>query len=525
MTDGTDSGAGRAPGRPKPARDPLGGSVGVPADRGADSAWRQFICKVCGLIYDERLGDVDSGLAAGTRFDDIPDDWACPICGVGKADFEPHDPVAAARPASARAAATAARQAGIVVVGAGRAGWQVVQALRAEGCTAPITVVSSCNGDVYDKPQLSVAVARALPVSGLVRETAAQAAQRLGARLLCNTHAVAVDVVGQRLRTTRGTLRWQALVLAHGATPALPAELSAAQVWRVNDLATYTRLRAALDGGPQGGPQRLAIVGAGLVGCELANDLALAGHQITLLDLQPQPLAAQLPPAAGQRLLAAWAGLPIRFLGGVRVAHMAPAAGPGPRWQLSLAGHPGLLQVDQVIAATGLRTPGRLADSAGLAFDTAAGGIVADTRTGATSQPGIYALGDCAVVGGRASRYIEPIARQAAAIAAHILGRPAPGGSAAPPLLRVKTSALPITLQWHGDDSGNGVAAGAWQTAVDSADELRLLQHDRDGRLLATLVARRPGAGLATTSAVATVAAPATAAPAAAAPAALRAAA
>ena len=108
--------------------------------------------------------------------------------------------------------------------------------------------------------------------------------------------------------------------------------------------------------------------------------------------------------------------------------------------------------------------------------------------TGATSQPGIYALGDCAVVDGRASRYIEPIARQAAAIAAHILDQPAPSYAAAPmPLLRVKTSALPITLQWHAS------GAGTWQTATDTADELRLLQHDTGGRLLATLVARRPG--------------------------------
>ena len=448
--------------------------------------WRQYICRVCGLIYDERLGDADSGLAAGTRFDDIPDDWACPICGVGKADFEPHEPVAVARAASAPAVAIAPRQAGIVVVGAGRAGWQVVQALRAQGCTATISMVAACSGDVYDKPQLSVAMARALPVAGLVRETADAAARRLGVHLLADTHAVAVDLPGRRLRTTRGTLRWQALVLAHGAAPALPPELPAAQVWRVNDLAAYRRLRAALDGGPQ----RLAIVGAGLVGCELANDLALAGHQIHLLDVQAQPLAAQLPPAAGQRLLAAWAGLPIQFIGGARVTGMAAADGHGPRWQLTLAGQAEPLRVDQVLCATGLRTPGRLAASAGLAFDSAAGGISVDGRSGATSKPGIYALGDCAVVDGRASRYIEPIARQAAAIAAHILGQPLPDGAAPPPpLLRVKTSALPITLQWH----GAGTRPGHWQTAVDNADELRLLQHDAQGALLATLVARRVG--------------------------------
>ena len=122
--------------------------------------WALYICNACGLIYNEAEGDADSGLAPGTRFADIPDDWACPICGVGKADFEPHEPVAVARAASAPAVAIAPRQAGIVVVGAGRAGWQVVQALRVQGCTATISMVAACSGDVYDKPQLSVAMAR-----------------------------------------------------------------------------------------------------------------------------------------------------------------------------------------------------------------------------------------------------------------------------------------------------------------------------------------------------------------------------
>jgi len=58
----------------------------------AAADFRLYICHVCGLIYDEARGDADSGLAAGTRFKDIPEDWACPICGVGKADFEPHVP-------------------------------------------------------------------------------------------------------------------------------------------------------------------------------------------------------------------------------------------------------------------------------------------------------------------------------------------------------------------------------------------------------------------------------------------------
>src|SRR5659263_38673 len=54
--------------------------------------WKQYICVACGLIYNEAEGDPDSGLPAGTRFADIPEDWACPLCGVTKSDFEIYQP-------------------------------------------------------------------------------------------------------------------------------------------------------------------------------------------------------------------------------------------------------------------------------------------------------------------------------------------------------------------------------------------------------------------------------------------------
>ena len=50
--------------------------------------YRKFLCVVCGFIYDEAKGDPDSGLAPGTKWEDIPEDWSCPECGVTKADFE-----------------------------------------------------------------------------------------------------------------------------------------------------------------------------------------------------------------------------------------------------------------------------------------------------------------------------------------------------------------------------------------------------------------------------------------------------
>jgi len=48
----------------------------------------KYVCNVCGYVYDPKAGDPDNGVAPGTAFDDVPDDWTCPVCGAGKSDFE-----------------------------------------------------------------------------------------------------------------------------------------------------------------------------------------------------------------------------------------------------------------------------------------------------------------------------------------------------------------------------------------------------------------------------------------------------
>jgi len=52
---------------------------------------KKYICTACDYIYDPALGDEDSGIAPGTAFEDLPDDWECPDCGVNKEDFEPYE--------------------------------------------------------------------------------------------------------------------------------------------------------------------------------------------------------------------------------------------------------------------------------------------------------------------------------------------------------------------------------------------------------------------------------------------------
>jgi len=55
---------------------------------------KKYVCSVCGYVYDPAAGDPDNGVSPGTAFEDLPDDWVCPECGVdgvGKEDFEESD--------------------------------------------------------------------------------------------------------------------------------------------------------------------------------------------------------------------------------------------------------------------------------------------------------------------------------------------------------------------------------------------------------------------------------------------------
>lgn len=50
---------------------------------------KKYQCQACGYIYDPQVGDADRGIKPGTPFSKVPDDWTCPVCGVGKDMFEP----------------------------------------------------------------------------------------------------------------------------------------------------------------------------------------------------------------------------------------------------------------------------------------------------------------------------------------------------------------------------------------------------------------------------------------------------
>ena len=421
----------------------------------AAGALRRWLCEACGLIYDEARGDPDSGLPPGTRFEDIPEDWRCPVCGVGKADFRPIEPAPQRGPAAA-APVRAPRGAGVLIVGAGTAGWSVARALRDAGYDGPVSMVTACDGTLYAKPALSVALARGLAPDGLIERSGPALADELGVDLLAHAWALELDVRHRRLTTTRGTLRFERLILATGSRarrPQMPGA-GASRLFAVNDLSAYRQLRAALQAArdraaSRGRAPRMVIIGAGLVGCELADDIAGSGAEVTLLEARSLPLADRLDAATAARLRDALRSRSVRFHGGTMVREVvAPADGgrDDPRigvvWRDG-AGGSAAGSFDLGLVAVGVEAETRLARRAGLPVRS---GIVVDDATLACVPDRIWALGDCAEIDGRVSGTIEPILRQARTIAGAIAGRPQ-RYFAREPVWVLKTACLPLTIR------------------------------------------------------------------------------
>ena len=432
-----------------------------------DAPWRQYICRACGLIYDEAEGDPDSGLVAGTRFEDIPDDWECPLCGVTKSDFEPFE--APVTTGSSRSVVVT-RTPGVVIIGAGISGWAIAEAIRALDEDIPITLVSACGGDRYHKPELSVAISRGLDIEKLVQESAESASQRLQVRLLAHTYAVGISPDSRQIRTTRGTLRYTDLILAQGAKPFLPDALSGSEHWHMNHLSKWAQLREALGDTEQ----HVAIVGAGMIGCEVAEDLGRAGHRVTLINDKPSPLASLLPPAAADRLVDALTALGVTYIGGATIT----STSENKHGQHSLMLSDGrTITYDQLIVATGLITDTRIAERAGLAFER---GIVVDPVSLRTSDDHIYALGDCVSFDGVPCRFVEPIPHQARSIASQIIHGQGAEYQHAQPVIRLKTRSLPIVIR------GIPEPDREWHTVSSDEGSLVMEQHD-DHQTVASL--------------------------------------
>ena len=389
---------------------------------------------------------------------------------------------------------------GVVIVGAGLAGWHVIDAIRAKDKDIPITLITADNGDRYHKPMLTMAISQNKSATDLVRATGADAAAAANVNLHANTQVSDVNAASQQLHlisalrsdpvyTNYATISYDKLVLAMGAHPIFPKSLPEDLVWHVNHIERFGQLQEQL----ATGSQSVAIVGAGMVGTEIAEDLLKAGHEVTLIDLNDAPLAQMLPPKATARIAQAVKSQGINFLGGCQVSSITRnnegklqvSYEPIASATDSSEKQPEPLIVDHVIASTGLLVDDKLPAAAGVEFDRRTG-IVVDATTLRTNASNIYAIGDCMSINGVACRYVAPLRAQAATIADDILGHDHEGYDHKPPMIRLKNKAILVMV------TGVPQAAGNWQVKTESEDELIMELLDNNNKVSATLSMKAP---------------------------------
>ncbi|MFC3283925.1 NAD(P)/FAD-dependent oxidoreductase [Litchfieldella rifensis] len=358
----------------------------------------------------------------------------------------------------------------LTILGTGMAGLGLARQLRARDPERAITLITADSGDDYSKPLLSTGFAKGLPPERLAQRSALEVADQLEAVVRTHTRVTAIDVEANTLWLDREALPYGELVIATGAVPQPPmaiAESVSGRVFTINDLDDYRVFHHALS--RLGRPGRVAIVGAGLVGCEFANDLADGGHRVCLIAPETTPLARLLPEPLGKALGDAMRDSGIELRMGRTLATLEEG---GANVSMTLSDGD-TLEADLVLVATGLKPRIQLAAEAGLEVSDA--GIHTD-RYLRTSAPGVHALGDVACVDGINAMYVQPLQACAKALAATLSGTPTRVSYGPWPVL-VKTPVCPVV------SLPPRQAPARWHIEGESPD-LTALAEDEDGRLI-----------------------------------------
>ena len=363
----------------------------------------------------------------------------------------------------------------LIIIGAGLAGWTTAREFRKLDTHTPVLLVTADSGDFYAKPSLSNALVQKRGPAQLVSTAAAKMCETLQVTLLPHTRVTALHPLTRHISTSQGDFSYSQLVLATGAQPIrVPLEGdAAAQVLSINSLDDFALFHARLtEPRTDGRPTQVLIMGAGLIGCEFANDLAASGFGVTVVDPANAPLAALLPPEASMQLRDALGALGVSWHWGdtvkaVRYAtppHLNHTSNPshpaqGPALQVELSSGK-QVTVDMVLSAIGLRADTALAQAAGLVCER---GVQVDACL-QTSAPHIFSLGDSAQygpglwqaeatpgstprqpTGGRTLPYVMPIMSAAKALAATLAGQRTEVVFPLMPVA-VKTPALPMVV-------------------------------------------------------------------------------
>lgn len=354
----------------------------------------------------------------------------------------------------------------IVIIGTGLSGYSLAREIRKQDKDVPVLMITADDGHSYSKPMLSTGFTKGKTADELAQSDAAGMAEQLNIELRTHTTVTGLDPEGHCVLIGDERLVYSKLVLAWGADVIrIPLEGEGHEhVYSINDLMDYRAFRKALSGN-----SRVAIMGAGLIGCEFANDLRNGGYEVDVIAPSDNVMPGLVPPAAGDAVIEALTGEGVRFHLET-VVDRIDRAGEGVR--LTLANGE-TIDADRVISAVGLRPRVDLAKAAGLEVDR---GIVVN-RTLQTSAEGIYALGDCAEVDGHVLLYVLPLMASSRALAKTLTGTPTEVAYGVMPVM-VKTPCCPTAVCPPPSN-----AEGEWLIERDGLN-VRALFKDASGAVL-----------------------------------------
>ena len=355
----------------------------------------------------------------------------------------------------------------IIVIGTGLAGYNFGKEFRRLNPDAPLLFITADDGRSYSKPMLSTGFTKGSTADELAMADAGGMAEQLKASIRTMTKVTAIDAAQQSIAIGAEKIKYSKLVLAVGAKCIeAPMQGDAAnEVHSVNDLMDYAKFRKAIEG-----KKKVFIIGAGLIGCEYANDLTNGGFEVEAADPLPTVLATLLPEQASravQQTLEKERGVKFHF---GTVAEAVNKSGNG--YEVTLKNGT-KVKADVVLSAIGVRANTVLAKEAGLTLNR---GIVV-SRELQSSNPHIYALGDCAEVDGQLLYYVMPLMTCARALAKTLAGTPTPVVYGPMPV-GIKVPVCPIQVS----PAPRGVD-GKWEVEVDG-NNVKALFKDGAGKLL-----------------------------------------
>lgn len=341
----------------------------------------------------------------------------------------------------------------IVIIGSGLAGYNLAKELRKLDAEQPLLMVTSDDGRSYSKPMLSTGYGKGKTADALAMNTAAGMAEQLNMTVRTNTRVTAIDAAAHIISLNDETVEYSKLVLAWGAEAVGPRIEGNAEdrVFSINDLEDYSAFRRVADG-----KKRVLIMGAGLIGCEFANDMTAGGFECEIVAPCDQIFPTLLPEPAASAVQAGLEDIGVKFHLGPLVSRI-DRDGEG---VVATLDNGDTIQADVVVSAIGLRPRTQLAADAGIKVNH---GIVAD-RLLQTSADDVYTLGDCAEVEGRVLLYVLPLMASARALAKTLTGTPTEVSYGVMPV-SVKTPACPVVVSPPAGD-----LAGRWIIERDNND-------------------------------------------------------